>query len=95
MLHLHFVCVLDRVNNSCRVASREPVNTSQIVSSICDREVGSTDSDHSSIIPIGNKGNNKSFFLLQLFCISKQKYTQSYTHTDPVLFVIYLPADSV
>ncbi|TKS85786.1 putative rhodanese domain-containing dual specificity protein phosphatase [Collichthys lucidus] len=37
------------------VLSREPVNTSQTASSICDREVNSTNSDHSSIIPIGNK----------------------------------------
>ncbi|XP_059215557.1 serine/threonine/tyrosine-interacting-like protein 1 [Centropristis striata] len=47
--------VLSRVNNSCRAATREPVNTSQTVNSICDREVNSTDSDHSSIIPIQNK----------------------------------------
>ncbi|KAA8583636.1 hypothetical protein FQN60_014844, partial [Etheostoma spectabile] len=45
-----------QVNNSCRAASREPVNTSQTVSSICDREVNCIDSDHSSIIPIQNKG---------------------------------------
>ncbi|KAM3606825.1 uncharacterized protein V6R79_024034 [Siganus canaliculatus] len=47
--------VMSRVNNSSREASREPVSTSQTARSIYDREVNSTDSDHSSIIPIGNK----------------------------------------
>ncbi|KAI9535570.1 hypothetical protein NQZ68_003124 [Dissostichus eleginoides] len=44
-----------RVNSSCRSASREPVNTSQTVSCICDRALNGTDSDLSSIIPIQNK----------------------------------------
>ncbi|KAL7382926.1 hypothetical protein ABVT39_001665 [Epinephelus coioides] len=47
--------VLSRVNHSCRVAPREPVNTYQTESSICDREVNSTDSGHSSTIPTQNK----------------------------------------
>lgn len=47
--------VLSRVNNSCKAASREPVNTSQTAGSICDRDVNSTGSDHSSIVPIGSK----------------------------------------
>ncbi|KAM8738027.1 serine/threonine/tyrosine-interacting-like protein 1 [Acanthopagrus schlegelii] len=47
--------VLTRVNNSCKAASREPVNTSQTTGSICDRDVNSTGSDHSSIVPIGSK----------------------------------------
>ncbi|KAK5854220.1 hypothetical protein PBY51_015310 [Eleginops maclovinus] len=47
--------VVSRVNTSCRSASREPVNTSQMVSCICDRAVNGTDSDLSSIIPIQNK----------------------------------------
>ncbi|KAK9541382.1 hypothetical protein VZT92_001428 [Zoarces viviparus] len=47
--------LLSRLNNSCRGNSREPVNTSETVSSICDREVTGTDSDHSSITPNENK----------------------------------------
>ncbi|XP_054456601.1 dual specificity protein phosphatase 2-like isoform X2 [Anoplopoma fimbria] len=46
--------LLSRVNNRCRGNSREPVNRSETVSSICYREVNSSDSDH-SIIPIQNK----------------------------------------
>lgn len=57
------LCVPVRVNNSCRAASREPVNTFQTVSSISDREVNSTDSDRSSIIPIQNKGKGVVLFL--------------------------------
>nr|XP_040034129.1 dual specificity protein phosphatase 2-like [Gasterosteus aculeatus aculeatus] len=38
-----------------RGSSREPVNTSETVSSICDGEVRGTDSDRSSILPIQNK----------------------------------------
>ncbi|KAL3050512.1 hypothetical protein OYC64_012527 [Pagothenia borchgrevinki] len=49
------LCVRVRVNSSCRSASREPVNTSQTVSCICDRALNGTDSDLSSIIPIQNK----------------------------------------
>ncbi|KAK7901889.1 hypothetical protein WMY93_018658 [Mugilogobius chulae] len=47
--------VLSRMNNNCRVASREAASTIQTVNSTSDREVNSTDSDHSSIIPIQNK----------------------------------------
>ncbi|XP_071376520.1 serine/threonine/tyrosine-interacting-like protein 1 [Centroberyx affinis] len=47
--------VLSRVSNSCRGASREPVDTCQTVSSISDREVNSTDSDNSFIIPVQTK----------------------------------------
>ncbi|XP_054655309.1 serine/threonine/tyrosine-interacting-like protein 1 [Dunckerocampus dactyliophorus] len=47
--------VLSRVNNSYTAASGEPVNTVQTVSSISNREVNSTDSEHSSVIPIQSK----------------------------------------
>ncbi|KAM8859129.1 serine/threonine/tyrosine-interacting-like protein 1 isoform 2-T3 [Spinachia spinachia] len=47
--------LLSRVNNSCRGSSREPVNTSETVSSICDGEARRTDSDPSSVLPIQNK----------------------------------------
>uniref|UniRef100_A0A3Q3FZN6 protein-tyrosine-phosphatase n=1 Tax=Labrus bergylta TaxID=56723 RepID=A0A3Q3FZN6_9LABR len=63
-MHLHnylneMGVVLSRVNNSCRVASREPVNTSQTVSSVCDKELNRTNSDHSSIKLIQNKACEK------------------------------------
>ncbi|XP_028325156.1 serine/threonine/tyrosine-interacting-like protein 1 isoform X2 [Gouania willdenowi] len=48
--------ILSRVNKSCRTSSREHVNTTHTVSSISDREINSTtDSDHSSILPVLNK----------------------------------------
>ncbi|XP_026210098.1 serine/threonine/tyrosine-interacting-like protein 1 [Anabas testudineus] len=49
--------VLSRVNNSCRAASRDPVNTFQTVNNISHKEVNSTVqyTDHSSITPIRNK----------------------------------------
>ncbi|XP_075993316.1 serine/threonine/tyrosine-interacting-like protein 1 [Genypterus blacodes] len=47
--------ILSRVNKSFRGATREPVNTFQTVSSISDRELNSTGSDHSSIIAIQTK----------------------------------------
>ncbi|XP_060896963.1 uncharacterized protein LOC132976036 [Labrus mixtus] len=63
-MHLHnylneMGVVLSRVNNSCRAASREPVITSQTVSSVCDKELNRTNSDHSSIKLIQNKACEK------------------------------------
>lgn len=71
------LCVRVRVNNSCRAASKEPVNTSQTVSSICDREVNSTDSEHSSIIPTENKGNRGYFHLSQTTTHTQMHCTHS------------------
>lgn len=53
-----------RVNNRCRAASRNPLNASQTVGSVCDRELNSTDSDHSYVIPVRNTGEQGIFFLL-------------------------------
>lgn len=81
------LCVRVRVNNSCRAASREPVNTLQTVSSISDREVNSTDSDHSSIIPIQAKGNGCTFTSNSLLSLhTKNRCTHSCTHSYSLHF---------
>lgn len=66
-----------RVNNSCKAASREPVNTSQTAGSICDRDVNSTGSDHSSIVPIGSKGKGGIFTFNSL---TKKMHAHITTH---------------
>lgn len=49
-------------NNRCRAASRNPLNASQTVGSVCDRELNSTDSDHSSVIAVRTTGEQGFFF---------------------------------
>lgn len=74
-------CVFSvRVHNRCRVASRNPLNASQTVGSVCDRELNSTDSDHSSVIPVRNTGEQgfSSYSLLLLWKVAaKWKKLQS------------------
>ena len=84
-----------RVNNSCKAASREPVNTSQTAGSICDRDVNSTGSDHSSIVPIGSKGKG-DIFTFNSLTKKNPACTHNYTQADtPQRSVLLPPANSV
>lgn len=82
-----FVCLYVRVNNSCRAASRDPVNTFQTVNNISHKEVNSTVqyTDHSSITPIRNKGKR---CIKLLFLYPKHIHTALHACRQTSIFVL-------